>query len=40
MSFMSVRPSAWNNQAPTGWTFMKYEISVFFENMSRKFKFN
>jgi hypothetical protein len=35
----SVRPSAWNNSAPTGRIFMKLNISVFFENLSRKFKF-
>jgi hypothetical protein len=29
-----------NNSAPTGRTFMKFDIRVFFENLSRKFKFN
>ena len=23
---LSVRPSAWNNSAPTGWIFMKFDI--------------
>jgi len=35
---MSVCPSAWNNSAPTGRVFVKFDIWVFFENMSRKFK--
>jgi len=34
---MFVRPSAWNNSAPTR-RFMKFDICVFFENLSRKFK--
>ena len=29
---MSVRPSAWNNSAPTGRIFMKFDIWLFFEN--------
>ena len=33
---MSVRPSAWNNSAPTGWVFMKFKIRGFFENLSKK----
>jgi len=33
---MSVRPSAWENQAPTGRIFIKFDIWVFFENLSRK----
>jgi len=36
----SVRLSAWNNLAPTGQIFVKFEIWVFFENLSRKFKFD
>jgi len=36
---MYVRPSAWNNSAPTGRIFMKFDIWVFFENLSRKLKF-
>jgi len=43
-SCLSVRPpvrlSAWKNLGPTGRIFMIFRISVFFENMSRKFKFN
>ena len=34
----SVCPSAWNNSAPTGRIFMKFDIWRFFENMTRKFK--
>jgi len=37
---MSVRPSAWNNSVPTRRIFIKCDSSVFFENMSRKFKFH
>ena len=36
---MSVRLSAWNNLAPTEHIFMKF-IWIFFENLSRKLKFN
>ena len=36
---MSVRLSAWNNSAPTGRIFMKFDTSVVFENVSRKLKF-
>jgi hypothetical protein len=36
---LSVRPSAWNNSAPTGRIFMKFDIWVFSENLSRIFKF-
>jgi hypothetical protein len=32
----SVRPSAWNNSAPTGRIFMKLDLWVFFENLLRK----
>jgi hypothetical protein len=39
-SFLSVCLSAWNNAAPTGRIFVKFDISVFFENLSRKFKFH
>jgi hypothetical protein len=35
---MSVRLSAWENSAPIGRIFMKFDIWGFFENMSRKFK--
>jgi hypothetical protein len=37
---LSVRPSTWKNSAPTGRIFMKFDIWVFFENLSRKFKFH
>ena len=36
----AVRLSAWNNSAPTGRIFMKFDIWVFFETLSRKFKFH
>ena len=32
----SVRPSAWNNLAPTGGIFVKFGIRIFFENVSLK----
>ena len=35
----SVWLSAWNSSDSTGMIFMKFGFSVFFENMSRKFKF-
>jgi hypothetical protein len=35
---MSVRLPAWNNFAPTGRSFMKFDIWVFFENLLRKFE--
>ena len=37
---VSVPSCAWDNPAPTGRIFMKFDISVFFENVSRKFKFH
>ena len=37
---MSVCPSAWSNSAPTGQIFMKIDISMFLENLSRKWKFD
>ena len=37
---MSLRLSARNNLAPTGRIFMKLDIWVFFENLSRKYKFH
>ena len=41
ISFVTpVRPSARNNSAPTGRIFMKFDIWVFFENLSRKFNFH
>ena len=36
----SVRPSAWNNSAPSGRNFRKFDIWVFFEFLSRKFNFH
>ena len=36
----SVRPSTQNNSAPTGRIFMKLDILLFFENVSRKFNFD
>ena len=43
ISFMSVRPPAnppaWNDSAPTIRIFMKFDVWVVFENLSRKFKF-
>ena len=38
-SCLSVCPSEWNTSARNGWIFMKFDIYVFFEIMSRKFKF-
>jgi len=32
----SVCLSAWNNSAPTGQIFMKFDIRIFFEHLSRK----
>ena len=39
-SFLSVCLSAWNNSASTGQIFTNFNIKEFFENLSRKFKFN
>jgi hypothetical protein len=33
-----VHPSSWNNSAPTGWIFMKFDIRVFFVIVSRDTK--
>jgi hypothetical protein len=33
-------PSAWNNSAPTGRMLIKLDIRAFFENLSRKSKFD
>ena len=38
--FLSVTPSALNNSAPTERIFMKFGIYVFFEHLSRQFKFH
>ena len=39
ISFMSVRLSTWNNSAPTGRNLIKFDIWVFFENLSTKLNF-
>jgi hypothetical protein len=43
-SCLSVNPSvcmsAWNNSAPTEWIFMKFDIWVFLDTLSRKFNFH
>jgi hypothetical protein len=36
---LSVQPSTWNNSALTEWIFVKFNIWVFFQTLSRKFKF-
>jgi len=36
----SVRPSVWNNSAPTRWIFIKFNTWLFFKNLCRKFKFH
>jgi hypothetical protein len=36
----SVRPTALNNSAPTGQIFIKFDIELFFETLSRKFKYH
>jgi hypothetical protein len=38
-SYVSVRPSAWNKWAPTGRIFMKFDIWVFLEDLSKKSSF-
>jgi hypothetical protein len=40
MSCRSDRPSARNNSAATGWIFMKFDIWVFSEDLSRKLNFH
>jgi hypothetical protein len=37
---MSVRLSAWNDYVPTGRILMKFDIGIFVENLSGKFKFH
>jgi len=37
---MSLSLFAWNRSAHTGRVFMKFDIWVFFKNLSRKFKFH
>jgi hypothetical protein len=36
----SVRPSVWNNSAPTGQIYIKFYIRGFFENLSWNFEFH
>jgi hypothetical protein len=36
---LSIRPSAWSNSVPTGRTFMKFVISLFFLTLLRKVQF-
>jgi len=36
---LPVRSSAWNISAPTGRIFMKFEIRIFLENLSKKSSF-
>jgi hypothetical protein len=38
--YPSVSLSAWNNSASNGRIFMKFRSSLFFEHLSRKFKFH
>jgi hypothetical protein len=38
-SVMPVRPTAWNNAAPTGRIFMKFDIWVFLENLRENSSF-
>ena len=37
-SYLFVCPSAWNNSTTTVQIFMKFDIRVFFENLSRRLK--
>ena len=37
---VTVYPSSWKNLAPTGRTFMKFDIWAFLKNLSTKFKFH
>jgi len=37
---LSVNPSTWNNSAPTGRIFKKFDIWMCFEDLSWKFKFH
>jgi len=39
-SCLSVYPSAWNNWAPTGRIFMKFDIQVFFRKSVAKIQFS
>jgi hypothetical protein len=40
VSFLSVRPSAWNSSTPIGRILTKLDILAFFENISRNLKFH
>ena len=37
---LSIRPFAWDKSAPTGWIFMKFDICLFLQTLSIKFKFH
>ena len=39
-SRLSIRPSTWKNSASTRRVFVKFDISLFFWNVSRKVKFH
>jgi hypothetical protein len=39
-SCLHVRPSAWDNSALTGRIFMRFDVYVFLETLSKKFKFH
>jgi hypothetical protein len=39
LSCLSVCPSSWDNSAPTGRIFIKFDFGAFLENLSRKFNF-
>jgi len=39
LSVKSLRPSTWNTSAPTGRISTKFDIWLFFENLTRKFNF-
>ena len=39
-NIMNVCPPAWKNSVPTGRIFIKFDISGFFENLSRKLQFH
>ena len=36
----SAHPSIWNNSSPTKRIFVNFDISIFFESLSGKFKYN
>jgi len=38
--YLFVRPYSWNRSTPTGWIFVKFDVCVFVENLSRIFKFH